>query len=90
LRTGRPRKADADDLRLPLYYLGHQQQHEASPARIELTYLGDALADAAPEFTQPLQSDVIDVTEHARKTVEKYHKPGRFAAGQIRPGSAEY
>jgi hypothetical protein len=83
LHTGRPRKADADDLRLPLYYLGHQQRHKASPVRIELAYLGDALSDVAPEFTQPLQNNVIDVTEDARKTVEKYHRPGRKQASRL-------
>ncbi len=77
LRTGRPHKADADDLRLPLYYLGQQQRQPQTPVRVELAYLGNILSDVIPDTGLPLQSDVMDVTDEARKTVEKYLKPDR-------------
>jgi hypothetical protein len=83
LHTRRPREEDAEDLRLPLYYLGHQQREGATPVRIELSSLDDVLADAAQPFTLPLQIDVIDVTEEARKTGEKYLKPGRKQASRL-------
>jgi len=77
LYTGRPHKRDAEDLRLPLYYLGYQQQHPDTPVRIELTYLGDTLAEASPDLALRMQGDVIDITKEAGKTAEDYRKPGR-------------
>lgn len=77
LHTGRPHKADANDFRLPLYYLGQQQQHPGAPIHINLAYLGDTLSDVSPELALQMQGDVIDVTTEARKAAESYTKPGR-------------
>ncbi len=83
LHTSRPRQTHMEDLRLPLYYLGHQQQHPNTPIRIELAYLGDVLADVAPLSGYPLQSDAVDVTKEARKIAEDYRKAGRKARSRL-------
>ncbi len=83
LHTGRPHKDDADDLRLPLYYLGYQQQHPHSAVRIELVYLGDTLADVSPDLALRLQGDVMDMTTEARKAADAYRKPDRKARSRL-------
>ncbi len=83
LHTGRPHKDDADDLRLPLYYLGYQQQHPHSAVRIELVYLGDTLADVSPDLALRLQGDVMDMTTEARKAADAYCKPDRKARSRL-------
>lgn len=77
LHTGRPHKGDANDFRLPLYYLGHQQQHPDTPVHIKLAYLGDTLSEVSPELALQIQGDVIDMTTEARKVADTYTRPGR-------------
>lgn len=83
LHTGRPHKEDADDLRLPLYFLGYEQQHPTTPVRIELAYLGDTLTDVSPDLALRLQGDVLDATHEARKAADAYRKPGRKARSRL-------
>jgi hypothetical protein len=77
VHTRRPRTRDDEDLRLPLYYLAHQQQAPNLPVQIKVAYLGDVLADGAPIPVLPPHSDVVDMTEEARADVVKYHKSSR-------------
>jgi hypothetical protein len=80
LHTGRPREEDKNDLALPLYYLAHQQQYPGAPVRIALAYAGGALSDvgeASAEASGPKPGDLVDVTDIARRDVEKYLKPDR-------------
>lgn len=77
MHTGRPREDDKQDLALPLYYLAHQRQHPGTPLRILLGYTGQALARSTTTPDAPGPSEFVDVTEDARRTAERYLKPGR-------------
>lgn len=77
LHTGRPREEDKNDLRLPLYYLAHRQQHPEVPVRIVLAYAGGALTDGTAGAGEPGPGELVDVTDSARQAAEKYLKPDR-------------
>jgi len=81
LHTGRPYDEDQKDLALPLYYLAYRQRYPDAPVRVALTYVGDTLDDAGDDAgldeTVPTPFQAIDVTDEARKAVEKYQQPGR-------------
>lgn len=83
LHTGRPREEDKSDLALALYCLAHQQLQPGAPVRIALAYAGGALAEredgeeASAEENGPKPGDLVDVTDIARRDVEKYLRPGR-------------
>jgi hypothetical protein len=74
---------DVNDLHLPLYYLAHWQQRQHLPVRIEVAYLGNILADAAPMPGIIQQSDVLDMTEEARRDAMKYLDASRKARSRL-------
>jgi superfamily I DNA/RNA helicase len=83
LHTGRPRKADHDDLALPLYYLAHQQGQPGAPLRIALAYAGAPLQDGAAPAGEPPPGALEDVTEGARKDADRYLEPGRRGPSRL-------
>ncbi|HEV2235242.1 MAG TPA: 3'-5' exonuclease, partial [Ktedonobacterales bacterium] len=83
LRTGRPRKADRDDLALPLYYLAQQQAQPGAPLRIALAYAGAPLQEGAAPAGEPPSGALEDVTADAQKDVERYLKPGRRGPSRL-------
>jgi DNA helicase II / ATP-dependent DNA helicase PcrA len=104
LHTGRPRAAHKEDLALPLYYLAHQQKAPGAPLRIALAYAGAPLQSGGSAASGPPPGALDDVTEPARRDVEKYLKTDRkqrarldklddaalgIAAGQFAPKPAE-
>jgi DNA helicase II / ATP-dependent DNA helicase PcrA len=87
LHTGRPRESDRKDLRLPLYYLAHLQQHPGTHVEIALAYAGNALendTNNTSNAANPANAGRANgpralehVTEEARKAAERYLDPTR-------------